>query len=395
MTKRVAIVVSHPIQHFCPQYVSFAALPGVHIKVFFGSALGYKKYVDQSFGREISWGNLQLDKFNHCFLNGDDVIKPGKNLDAPNLDNELLKFNPDIIVIYGYFQKLQRRAYHWALKNRKTLAYISDSERRHKLNHLKEFVKFFVLKRYFSRINFFLSVGDANEDFYKYYGVSDERIIRMHFPINVELYEKMFLSREISRKMIRDRFSISETDVCACVVGKLLPDKNQDHIIEALAMLEQEDAYLHLFVVGSGEFSDVLEKKAGMLKRSKVHFVGFVNADELPLYYAASDIYIHPSIIDRHPLAVSEAIYMGCPIIISDTCGSYGNDDDVQHGLNGYVYPFGNIRRLADDIKKLASDRALVAEFSAYSHSIAVRYQKRSHEAALREMIRRLSEHNN
>ena len=43
---KIAIVVSHPIQHFCPQYVSFAKNKDIELKVFFGSALGHKKYTD-------------------------------------------------------------------------------------------------------------------------------------------------------------------------------------------------------------------------------------------------------------------------------------------------------------------------------------------------------------
>ncbi len=88
-TPRIAIVVSHPIQHFCPQYVSFAKNKNVSLKVFFGSALGYKKYVDVNFKQEISWGNLNLDKFDHIFLNGDAVLQSDKKLDALSLDKEL------------------------------------------------------------------------------------------------------------------------------------------------------------------------------------------------------------------------------------------------------------------------------------------------------------------
>ena len=65
---KIGIVVSHPIQHFCPQYVSFAENRNIHLKVFFGSALGHKKYTDKNFKQEIAWGNLHLDKFDHVFL---------------------------------------------------------------------------------------------------------------------------------------------------------------------------------------------------------------------------------------------------------------------------------------------------------------------------------------
>ena len=164
---RIALVVSHPIQHFCPQYVSFAKNKNVAFKVFFASALGKEKYFDENFRKEISWGNLQLDKFNHVFLNGDAVVPSDKNIDAVSLEEELVIFKPDIIITYGYFQKLQRRAYRWAIANTVKLAYISDSELRHSRSKLKDFIKQFYVKRYFSKIDYFFTVGDANEEFNK------------------------------------------------------------------------------------------------------------------------------------------------------------------------------------------------------------------------------------
>ena len=135
---KIALVVSHPIQHFCPQYVSFAKNTTIEFKVFFASALGLKKYYDENFRKEISWSNLQLNQFNHIFLNGETTASADKSIDAASLDKELTLFKPDIIITYGYFQKLQRRAYHWAIKNKVKLAYISDSELRQTRNKWKE-----------------------------------------------------------------------------------------------------------------------------------------------------------------------------------------------------------------------------------------------------------------
>jgi hypothetical protein len=63
MKNKIALVVSHPIQHFCPQYVSFAKNKHVDFKVFFGSMLGYKKYYDLNFKKEISWSDLRIEDF--------------------------------------------------------------------------------------------------------------------------------------------------------------------------------------------------------------------------------------------------------------------------------------------------------------------------------------------
>ena len=86
---KIALVVSHPIQHFCPQYVSFAENKQIEFKVFFASTLGFKKYIDPGFKKEISWNNLNLDQFQHEFLNGEDVLKVDKNIDAITLNESL------------------------------------------------------------------------------------------------------------------------------------------------------------------------------------------------------------------------------------------------------------------------------------------------------------------
>jgi glycosyltransferase involved in cell wall biosynthesis len=376
---RIAIIISHPIQHFCPQYVSLAKKEDIVIKVFFASALGYKKYIDPNFKQEISWANLNLDRFDHVFLNGDDVIASDKYLDAPNLNNELDQYKPHLVIVHGYFQKYQRRAYQWAKKNNVKIAYGSDSELRHKRNILKEALKYFFIKHYFSSINYFLSVGNANEEYYQHYGVSTKKIIRMHFSIDIDFYKECFLKKKQLRKGIRQQYGIQDSEIALAVVGKLVDWKSQDHIIEAMQLLEQKGLILQLFIIGSGTMQEAWEQKSAALKKSKVHFTGFVKPEQLPGFYAATDIYVHPAAIEPHSLAISEAIYMGCPIIISDRCGSYGATDDVQIGKNGYVFRFGNINDLATQIELLVKNSEARSRFGEYSHTIAVEFQKRSH----------------
>ena len=388
---RIAIVVSHPIQHFCPQYASFSKNKKVDIKVFFGSTLGLKNYIDPNFKTEISWGNLYLDQFDHIFLNGESALPSNANLDAISLEKELSDHNPDLVILYGYFQKLQRRAHRWASSNKRKLAYISDSELRHKRSALKELFKYFFIKRYFSRITYFLSVGDANEIFYKKYGVKDDQLIRMHFPIDLNLYEKSFIERDVLRRKIREQYVIKEDEIVISVVGKLVKWKNQDDIIDAMKLLENEGIYMHLFIVGSGEMMKSWKKKAIALKYSKVYFTGFVKTEELPAYYAASDLYVHPASVEPHSIAVSEAIYMGCPIIISDRCGSYGLNDDVQEDKNGFVYKFGDIKELSEKIFALSMNSELRKSFSIYSHQFSKSFQLRSHYEMLKELSSKLS----
>jgi glycosyltransferase involved in cell wall biosynthesis len=390
MKLRLALVVSHPIQHFCPQYVSFAANENIEFKVFFASRLGLEKYMDENFMQEISWSNLNLHQFNHQFVNGDAVFQSDKNIDAPLLNNALDEYKPDVVICYGYFQKLQRRAYQWAKKNKVAIAYISDSELRHKQSRLKKLLKYPFLRNYFSGINYFFTVGDANEAFYAHYGVSHKKMLRMHFPIDVKTYEKSWANKDDLRKTVREQYNIGEEEIVLTVVGKLVWWKNQDHIIEAMLQLEKQEIFLKLFIIGSGQMTDVWKIKASLLKKSKVFFTGFIGIEELPAYYAATDIYVHPALVEPHSIAISEAIFMGCPVVVSDTSGSYGSNDDVQENYNGQVFTFGNIDQLSQKIKLLAKDNILRQSFGKYSHNNALNFQRNAHYLILEKLANKL-----
>lgn len=376
---KIAIVVSHPIQHFCPQYVSFAMNQNIQLKVFFGSALGYKKYLDENFKQEISWGNLQLDKFDHVFLNGDAVLQADKNLDAASLEKELSIYAPDCVIQYGYFQQLQKRAYRWAVKNKVALAYISDTELRQQRNKIKEWLKSIYLRRHFSEINYFFTVGNANEEFYAKHGVTSNKMLRMHFPIDLQQYERAFTQKNSLNQQIRNQYAIEEEAIILLVVGKLVSWKSQDHIIDAMKVLEEQGYTTHLFMLGSGEMLEAWVKKSNELKKSKVYFPGFVSIELLPSYYAASDVYLCPAAIEPHSIAISEAVYMGCPVVLSNRSGSYGPEDDVKEGENGRVFPFGDIQFLAAVLKKMIVDKEERKIFSYNSHKRAVGFQQTAH----------------
>ena len=80
------------------------------------------------------------------------MLQADKNLDATSLEKELELFNPGLLIGYGYFQKLQRRAKRWAVKNKILLAYISDAEGRQQRHPIKELVKSMMLTHYFKFI---------------------------------------------------------------------------------------------------------------------------------------------------------------------------------------------------------------------------------------------------
>jgi glycosyltransferase involved in cell wall biosynthesis len=216
----------------------------------------------------------------------------------------------------------------------------------------------------------------------------------MHYPIDFEMYQKSFLEKELIGSKIRKQYSIRENEIVLSVVGKLVTWKNQDHVIEAMKILESEGVYVHLFLIGSGDLRHEWEQKAQDLQKSNVYFTGFVKAEELPTYYAATDIYVHPASLEPHSVAISEAIIMGCPIILSDRCGSHGPTDDVQEGINGFVYQFGNLKSLTEKIKMLIKDEQRRQDFGAYSHKLGMQFQENSHFQMLENLVEKFRQSN-
>lgn len=382
MDKRIAIVVSHPIQHFCPQYTSWSKLHGVALRVFFASRHGLDAYEDRNFGRMIRWDDLSLD-FPHCFLPGAAGKRVDSKTDCPALDEYLQDFSPDVVVVYGYSQPLQRRALAWARKAGCKIFMIADSELRSRKPWAKRVVKALMLPRMFKQVNAFLTVGDANEAYYRRYGVPDRRMIRTFFPIDVEAYDRLRPSRPQASADVRGQFAIPQEHIVILMVGKLVPWKRQRDLVHFSNALQDVRQDVTIILAGTGPDENSLKSEARLHGAGGVIFAGFVPPAALVSLYAASDIYAHCSDHEPHSLAISEAIYSGLPVVLSDRCGSFGPTDDVRPGLNGFVYACGDAEQLANALLRLVEDSALLTRMGEESESIAKAHQALAHGKAL------------
>ena len=386
MTK-VAVVISHPVQHFCPQYESWSECEQWETKVFFGSKAGLENYDDKDFKKEIEW-NLSLD-FPHKFLNNGKVLDPSAKLDAPKLKEGLETYEPDVLITYGYRKKINRRAIYWASQMEGVkLFMVSDSENNQKRAWYKHATKKVVLGMYlYPKIDGFLTLGNANEEYHYEYGADIKQCVRLPLGIDRERFELVYQEKPKFNAEIRNKFNISNDENLCIVVGKLVPWKRQRDLVSALSHLSDEEPGTTALILGSGETIDEVRAEAEALDVNRAIVPGFVHPSELPKYYAAADIYVHTSEQEPHSVAITEATYMGCPVILSDHCGSYGPTDDVQPGRNGFVYSCGDTQELASQIQRLASNSDLREQFSEASRSIAVRAQNKAHGEGLKEAL--------
>jgi glycosyltransferase involved in cell wall biosynthesis len=383
---RVAVVISHPIQHFCPQYTSWNKIENVNLLILFASNHGLAAYEDKGFGRTVKWDGLKLD-FPHEFLSDADGKAIGSSLDAADLADRLTAFSPDVVVIYGYSQTLQRRALRHSKAANIPVLMISDSELRASRGWLKRIFKAVVLPRIFRKVTLFLTVGDANDAYYRWYGVRDDRFIRSFFPIDVQHYDLIAERKDECRQEIREQLGIPAHHRVVLMVGKLVPWKRQMDLVRFSNSIQGSVGDVTVVFAGTGQDETALRAQALRIGLGGVVFAGFVSPEDLAKYYCAADLYVHCSEREPHSLAISEAIYCGLPVVLSDQCGSYGPTDDVQPGLNGLVYRCGDVAEMSQQLLYLLDDKVGHARMCKASAQLGRAHQALAHGVALRQAL--------
>lgn len=373
MSPRVAIVVSHPIQHFCPLYRALAEDGRLDVRVLFASTAGSTAYFDKDFGRQVRWQADLLEGFRHEFLPGaEQATDLTRSLSHEALEARLDAFDPAAVVGYGFFHAISRATYRWGQRKGRRVLSIADSELRQPRSLASRLRKRLTVPYLLRQVDAFLTVGDCNEAYYRHYGARAEQLFRSPFPIDERALDATLSDRATWRRRVRATLGAADADCVALMVGKLTERKRPADAVRALAAalaLPGGDR-LRLVLAGDGPERSAAEALAGQIGRGRVHFAGFVEVGDLPAHYVAADLLVHPSSQDPHPLVISEAIYCGLPCVVSDRVGSVGPSDDVRPGENGLEVPFGSIEPLARGLAALAADPELRAAMSRASTRI-------------------------
>ncbi len=124
---------------------------------------------------------------------------------------------------------------------------------------------------------------------------------------------------EEGKQSLRASLGLHEGDKMLLSVGELIPRKNQESMVRALAKLN--DPSIHYFVCGIGPLRESLEALAKELHmENNIHFLGFRN-DINDLCHAC-DLYVFPSLQEGLPVALLEAVASAIPVVCSDIRGN-------------------------------------------------------------------------
>lgn len=160
----------------------------------------------------------------------------------------------------------------------------------------------------------------VKEDIIRYYGVPEEKITVVFNCVDLERFHPK--NRSIFRKGKRRDLGLDDSTLLLLFAGNNYRLKGLEPLLHALTYLRRSfvNQPFHLLIVGRGRISPYLR----MARRLKVSdftlFLGPVK--EMEQYYAASDIYVHPTFYDSCSLTVLEALASGLPVITSQFNGA-------------------------------------------------------------------------
>lgn len=136
---------------------------------------------------------------------------------------------------------------------------------------------------------------------------------------------------------LRQQLSLPTDQYLILSIGRLVPVKGHIHLLNAMPKIVQHEKKATLIIVGEGELRQTLEDRVNELGLSShVIFTGFQNADTIPDWLNAGDIFVLPSLSEGKPNIVQEAMACGLPVI-STQVGSV--PEMIKSGNNGILVP--------------------------------------------------------
>ena len=107
-----------------------------------------------------------------------------------------------------------------------------------------------------------------------------------------------------------------------------------------------------LVILGDGPLRETLNSQLSTLNLNEhVHLPGFQQYDDLPVYYALANAFVHASTTEQWGLVVNEAVASGLPVIVSDRCGCA---PELVNG-NGFTFDPTNEHDLTPRLLDMAS----------------------------------------
>lgn len=343
---RIFVLDTHPIQYRAPVFRDLARrLPGLEVI-----------YLDHSFDGRRWWfqeyGKIPSQDWNLELLSG----YPSRTLGtramgareaASRLWRLLREERPEAVLIYGWY--LPEHWVVWAACRllRIPLVFVGET---YSLggSPIRRALKGVLHPLFFSGVRQIVSIGARTAGFYRSLGLPSSRITEARYCVDSAFFE---LPREVAvkaRAELRDSLAIPDGALLLLFVGRLFERKRPGDMLALHRALKGHRREVATVIVGNGPLEESLRREAASLPGA--HVIGFRDQAATRDWYHAADLLVVPSEIETWGLVANEAMAAGCPVAVTETCGTAW--DLVLPEETGFVFPVGRIDFLAQWIAR-------------------------------------------
>lgn len=184
-----------------------------------------------------------------------------------------------------------------------------------------------------------LAVGSPSARYLAAYGLHPGRIRIFPNTIDVARYRADAAAARHRAAEIRRARGLPER--YQLYAGRLVEVKGIRDFLRARALLG--DAAPPAVVAGEGPLAPEVAEAKGVLH------VGFQQPEELIELFALAEATVVPSLSEPWGVVVNESLACGTPVIASEAVGAA--EDLIRDGIDGRVYPAGDVRALADTLE--------------------------------------------
>lgn len=165
-------------------------------------------------------------------------------------------------------------------------------------------------------------------------------------------------SQEAARRALGLESNQERDSFVLLFTGHLVRPKGVLHLLEAFGRSLAGESGARLVYVGSGPEAETIRSQSAQLGiANQVILAGYRPDAELPDWYRASDVFALPSESEGLSTSVLEA--MACARPVLTTYNGFGRHDAISDGVNGFLFEYGEVGKLAELISTLFHKREL------------------------------------
>ena len=366
--RRLAALVTHPIQYFKPIFQGLAADPEVELLVVYGCDHGLEASADPDFGVTFAWDSNPIEGFPSSFASRAPLQALSSTKGAWPIARQaaaqIQAFEPDAVLVFSYSPRfIQFTTLLLAQAGQKLWLRAETTDHALERSGVKCFVRDRVLKRWYGLFRHVFPIGTRSQQHYLRLGIPLEKQSLARYAVDVDFFAAQVAQWTPQRQQLRRELQIQPEDHVLLYVGKISPVKNPLLLPQALAHLKADPRLnsIVVVVVGDGELREALETELEAVIPGRWRGMGFQNQQQLGRFYALADTLVLPSIQgETWGLVVNEAQQFGLNVICSDKVGS--SVDLVEPSERGRVHRSGDAADFARAIAELSTSSALASQ---------------------------------